>query len=154
MAIYRPKLGIDSPIFLGEEGATATDGTQLKYATGPALTLSYETEELDMIATGLVKAYINGKIDTSITFTLKNFQDESGAFPADITAIRAAFASGGALAVYTEDSAIGVIDGDFIVDKMDETRENGKVISWSVELRPTFTGRALTLGSRTGGTAT
>jgi len=37
---------------------------------------------------------------------------------------------------------------------MDETRENGKVISWSVELKPTFSGRALKLGDRTGGTAT
>lgn len=152
--IYRPKLGIDSPIYFGSEGSSAANGTQLQYASGPALTLSYETEELDLIVAGMTKAYLNGKIDASITFTLKNFQDDSGSYPADVAAIRAAFASGGALAVFTDDSGIGIIDGDFIVDKMDETRENGKVISWSVELKPTFTGRALTLGGRSGGSAT
>lgn len=154
MAIYRPKLGIDSPVFFGTEGTSAKDGTPLKYGTGPAVTLSYETEELDMVATGLVKAYLNGKIDTAITFTLKNFQNESGEYPEDIAIIRAAFATGGGISFYTNDSGIGEIDGDFIVDKMDETRDNGKVISWSVELKPTFSGRALKLGDRTGGTAT
>ncbi|MDO4629229.1 MAG: hypothetical protein Q4C70_08615 [Planctomycetia bacterium] len=91
---------------------------------------------------------INGKLDLGITFTVKNFTDENGDSPADIAALRAAFASGSAVPVTVDDSAIGEISGDFIVTKMDETRENGKVVSWATELKPTFSGNPVTLSLR------
>ncbi|MDO4585580.1 MAG: hypothetical protein Q4D62_15970 [Planctomycetia bacterium] len=146
---YKPVLGLDGPVYVGTSGTyvTANTGTRLEYISGPSLTLSYETEDLDMVATGMTKAYLNGKLDVGISFTMKNFQTESGAFPADISKIRAAFISGGALGVLAADSAIGNIAGDFIVTKMDETRENSKVISWTVEMKPTFSGLKLQITS-------
>ena len=140
-ATYLPKYGINGPISIGSAGGSAT--TQLNYISGPSLTLSREQEEIDMVVTGMVKAYLGGKMDIGISFTMKNFQTDQGAYPDDIAAIRTAFSSGSAIAVSASDSSLGTITGDFIVSKMDETRENGKVISWSVELKPTFAGRVL-----------
>lgn len=140
-AIYLPKYGINGPILVGTAGGSAS--TQLNYISGPSLTLSREQEEIDLVATGMVKAYFGAKMDIGITFTMKNFQTDQGAYPDDIAAIRSAFSSGSAIAVSASDTALGTITGDFIVSKMDETRENGKVVSWSVELKPTFVGRVL-----------
>ena len=139
--IYAPKYGIDGEITIGDAGSTASGGIRLEYISGPSLTITREQEELDMVITGMVKAYLGGKIDIGITFTMKNFQTEEGAYPSDISKVMSAFSSGEAVSVYVSDSSLGNIDGDFIVSKMDETRENGKVISWSVELKPTFVGR-------------
>lgn len=142
---YQPVLGLDGPVYVGTAGTYVSNstGTRLEYISGPSLTLSYETEELDIVATGMTKAYLNGKLDIGISFTMKNFQNASGTFPEDISKIRSAFISGGAIGVLASDFAIGNIAGDFIVNKMDETRENSKVISWTVELKPTFSGLKL-----------
>lgn len=143
MANFNPKYGIDGPIYIGTAGESASGGQRLEYISGPSMTITREQEEIDMVITGMVKAYLGGKIDIGVTFTMKNFQTDEGAFPADISQIQNAFSSGTAISVSISDSSLGTIDGDFIVSKMDETRENGKVISWSVELKPTFVGRTL-----------
>lgn len=140
---YAPKFGIDGSVKVGTAGTSASSGTALAHISGPSITMSRETEDVDMTVTGMVKAYVAGKADVGVTFTMKNFQTSLGVYPADIAAIMAAFSGNTAISAYITDSALGDIDGDFIVSKMDETRENGKIISWSVELKPTYVGRVL-----------
>ena len=141
---YRGQLGFTAPITVASQ--------TLAYATGPTLNYSYETEELDLTAAGIVKAYANGKVDISISFEMKRFRTVTettsngetvityGALPPDVQAILDAFKTGTEVAVSVTDSVIGSLSGPFIVDKCDENRANGKIIGYSVELKPTFTG--------------
>lgn len=147
--VYSPVIGLDGPVYYGTAGTdpAETDANRLLYITGPALTITSDMEEADIVAVGLVKAYYEGKMDIGITFDTKKFQTDSGVFPPDIAALKAAKTTRSALAITVKDSAIGDIKGDFLVSKMDENRENGKIISWSVELKPTFIGRAVVYGS-------
>ena len=141
-AIYSPKFGIDGDIKIGTKGSSAASGTTLQYISGPSISISRDSEEVDMRVTGMVKAYVPGKADITISFTMKNYQNE-GVYPEDIAKIMSAFSANDPISAYITDSALGTIDGDFVVSKMDETRENGKIISWSIELKPTFCGRVL-----------
>ena len=150
MTVYKHVLGIDGPVYIGTAGTeVTTSGTKLEYANGPTLTLAYETEELDVVAAGLAKAYVNGKVDVGLTCKFSRFQvDGSGAYPSDIAAVMAAFVSGGALGMLIKDTAMGDIKGDFIVTKMGETRDNGKIIAFDTEFKPTFEGTPLVFSAR------
>lgn len=141
---YRGQLGITAPITVNSQ--------TLAYASGPTLNFSYETEELDLTIAGIVKAYANGRIELGISFQMKRFKSvDGGALPADVAAILAAFQSGVGIPVAFSDSVIGDVSGDFIVTKCDEDRANGKIIGYSVEMKPTFEGTALSWTAYSGG---
>lgn len=135
---YTYRLGIDGPVKIGTAGAVATQ--RLLHISGPTLNITSDMEELDIVAVGLIKAYVEGKRDISISFTVKDVRVDN-ASPADISMLRAAYKTRTPISVLAEDSSIGNIDGDFLISKMEETRENGKVISWNTELKPTYVGR-------------
>ena len=148
-AVYNPKFGIDGPIKLGPAGASASGGTALTSASGPALSLSKEMTVLDIASAGMVEVSYAGAKKISVTFNLTALSTSGGSYPPDVEMILVAFSSGNPLAAYIEDSSLGDIDGDFEVSKMDENRENKKAISWSVELVPTWRGRPFTITPHT-----
>lgn len=125
-------LSIDGNITFGE--------TLLEHISAPTISISGDTEELDIIATGAMKAYIRGRNDVTVGFTLKKFANA-----ADVTAVLAAFAAGTPTTVSITDTAMGTISGPMIVSKCDENRAAGKQISYSVELKPTYNGTTFNL---------
>lgn len=138
--IYKPVLGLEGPIYIGDAMAEPTQ--QMLRITAPQLTATYDTEEMGILATGLIKAYTAGELDVGINFTVRRFKVDN-ADPPEIAMLRAAFMTGSAVSIRVEDTMMGTILGDFIVSEMPEPREKGKVKSWSVKLMNTYVGRKL-----------
>lgn len=136
--IYKAVLGIDLGIYVGEPMTDPTE--RLIHISQPQLELSTETEEMDILATGLYNAYVDGNMELGITFTMRRFTAD-GKDPADTKIIRNAFRTRTPISVRAEDTAAGTILWDYKVTKMSENREKSKVVSWSVELKPTYIGR-------------
>ena len=143
---YSYRLGINGAVKVGSAGSTAT--TRLIHISGPTLNITSDMEEMDIVATGLIKAYVEGKRDISISFTIKDVRVDD-ASPSDIALLRSAYKTRTPISVLAEDSSIGNIEGDFLISKMEETRENGKVVSWNTEMKPTYVGRMVTFNEPT-----
>lgn len=137
------KLAITGPLSIGS--STLTNIRSL------TMSVSVETEELDIIATGQLKAYVAGRKDITIGGTLIAAQtSQSGGTTAnaeDVQAVATAFLAGSNVELTVTDTVMGSISGPFICTKMDANYAAGKIISYTVEFKPTWTGEGVTFGS-------
>lgn len=122
----------NAPVF-GWQAAITAGGVELKHASGITVSSSMTTEEVDVMAAENNVWYVPNKKEVSISFTIKMF-NIGGTAASEVAPFLAAVASGDPIAV-----TIDGVTGNFICTKCDANREAGKVVSYSVELKPTIT---------------
>ena len=120
-----PTFGWNAPITIG--------GVEMKHASGINVSNSVTTEEVDVMAAENNAWDVPNKKETTISFTLKMF-NIGGSASSELAVLTSAMATGTPVSA-TIDGATG----NFIVTKCDANREAGKVVSYSVELKPTIT---------------
>lgn len=125
MPTNTPVYGWQAPITVG--------GVELKHASGITVASSMTTEEVDVMAAENNVWYVANKKEVTISFTIKMF-NVGGTAAEEVAPFLAAVASGDPIAITIDDAT-----GNYICTKCDANREAGKVVSYSVELKPTIT---------------
>lgn len=117
----------------GWQSTLQVGGVSLKNASNLNVEVTRTTEEVDVMGAEDNEWYVYNKLGYTITFTLKAF-NIGGSAATEIETFQNACQNGTVLAM-----ALDGVSGNFICTKCSANREAGKVVSYSVELKPTIT---------------
>lgn len=116
----------------GWQSELKVGGTPLKNASALNVEVTRTSEEVDVMAAEDKELFVYNKLGYTITFTLKAFNID-GSASTEISTFQDACQNGTTVKMTLDD-----VDGEFICTKCSANREAGKVVSYSVELKPTI----------------
>ena len=122
---------VNAPTF-GWQSTLKVGGVTLKNASALNVEQTRTTEEVDVMAAEDKELFVYNKLGYTITFTLKAFNID-GTASTEIEAFQEACQNGTTLNMTLDD-----VEGEFICTKCSANREAGKVVSYSIELKPTI----------------
>lgn len=117
----------------GWQSQLSVGGVSLKNASNLNVEVTRTTEEVDVMGAEDNEWFVYNKLGYTITFTLKAF-NIGGSAATEIATFQNACQNGTVLAMELDN-----VSGNFICTKCSANREAGKVVSYSVELKPTIT---------------
>ncbi len=117
----------------GWQSTLSVGGVSLKNASNLNVEVTRTTEEVDVMGAEDKEWFVYNKLGYTVTFTLKAF-NIGGSAATEIATFQNACQGGTTLSITLDE-----VTGNFICTKCSANREAGKVVSYSVELKPTIT---------------